>query len=114
MSGAAVASAASHRSGSKFRTSKASPAAVGWTRNDYNLLKILANYLHMNVDYFNNVVIQEAKEKKINEIIDFALDIMHVNTFRQLIKKVKQYQSNILGFEECALYFEQARPTIVD
>ena len=114
LSGAAAVSVASHRSGSKFRTAKASPAAVGWTRNDYNLLKILANYLHMNVDYFNNVVIQEAKEKKINEIIDFALDIMHVKTFRQLIKKVKQYQSNILGFDECALYFEQAPPTIVD
>jgi len=44
----------------------------GWNKNDYNLMKILANFLYLNVDYFSQQVITRAKEKKIFEIIHFA------------------------------------------
>ena len=51
-------------------------------------------------------MLQRAKEKKIDEIIDFAQDIMSVKTYRQLVKKVRDYRQTVLGFEECALFFE--------
>lgn len=51
-------------------------------------------------------MLQRAKEKKIDEIIDFAQDIMSVKTYRQLVKKVREYRQTVLGFEECALFFE--------
>lgn len=38
--------------GSRMRKTKRTPVAVGWTRNDFCLLKILTNYLAMNVDYY--------------------------------------------------------------
>jgi hypothetical protein len=44
----------------------------GWNKNDYNLMKILANFLYLNVDYFSQQVITRAKEKKVFEIIHFA------------------------------------------
>lgn len=43
----------------------------------------------MNIDYFEQKVMSRAKEKKVNEIIEFAQDIMHVKTYRQLVKKVE-------------------------
>ena len=35
-----------------MRKTKRTPVALGWTRNDFCLLKILTNYLAMNVDYY--------------------------------------------------------------
>ena len=31
---------------------------------------------------------------------------MSVKTFRQLVKKVREYRQSVLGFEECTLFFE--------
>jgi hypothetical protein len=45
------------------------------------------------------------KERKIHEIISFSGDIMQIKTYRQLVKKVKEYCSSLMGFEQCAIFF---------
>jgi len=77
----------------------------GWTQLDYNLLRILAGFIFSNVDFYSALVVQKAKQKKMFDVIDFAMDIMQVKTYRQLVKSIKGYSEELLGFDYCTLFF---------
>ena len=38
-------------------------------------------------------------------MIEFAKDVMHVKTYRDLARKFKQNCENIIGFEQCSIFF---------
>mmetsp|Transcript_32677 Transcript_32677/g.49938 ORF Transcript_32677/g.49938 Transcript_32677/m.49938 type:complete len:108 (+) Transcript_32677:3201-3524(+) len=78
----------------------------GWTHNDWVLVKIMAQFLQMNVSFFVQQVIQVHKKNKVNDVIDFATKMMNVRTFRQITKTFKGSVRSLLGFEACSVFFE--------
>ena len=77
----------------------------GWNTNDHNLMRILSNFMLMSVDAHQQNVIANNKQKKIQDVIVFALDIMKVKTYKQLIRKLQLYCKPLLGFEAVTLFF---------
>lgn len=51
-------------------------AQAGFTHNDFNIMKILGNFLQMNIDYFVFKIVESQKHAKKAQIVDFAVEFM--------------------------------------
>ena len=60
----------------------------------------------MSAQYFGLLVVQREKKEKVQDVIDFAIQMLEVRSFRQLSKGVKSNIEGILGFRNCTLFFK--------
>jgi hypothetical protein len=62
-------------------------------------------FLQMNTDYFVMQVVKAQKKKKIAEVIKFAIDMIGVRSYRQLVKAFSANVQQLLGFASSTVFF---------
>ena len=69
-------------------------------------MKIVANFMQMNIEYYALQVVKKQKPWKKADVIEFAVDFMSVKSFRHIVAKAKKYATSLMGFEACNIFFK--------